>query len=164
MSEWDPREVGDDQTRTYDALRERCPVAYSETQGWSLLRHADVLAALHDPVTFSSRVSTHVAVPNGMDGAEHAAFRAVVDRCFTPQRVAEFAPDLRRIAESLVVDLSAAGQPVEVMTALGHEAYVSADEYMEFAAPEAIDRFYTQRTRFVYELLGSPETPPLSAL
>ena len=44
MSEWDPREVGDDQTRTYDALRERCPVAYSETQGWSLLRHADVLA------------------------------------------------------------------------------------------------------------------------
>ena len=101
MSEWDPREVGDDQTRTYDALRERCPVAYSETQGWSLLRHADVLAALHDPVTFSSRVSTHVAVPNGMDGAEHAAFRAVVDRCFTPQRVAEFAPDLRRIAESL---------------------------------------------------------------
>ena len=137
MSEWDPREVGDDQTRTYDALRERCPVAYSETQGWSLLRHADVLAALHDPVTFSSRVSTHVAVPNGMDGAEHAAFRAVVDRCFTPQRVAEFAPDLRRIAESLVVDLSAAGQPVEVMTALG-EPYAAQAQCAYLGWPPAV--------------------------
>lgn len=47
----------------------------------------------------------------------------------------------------------------EVMTVLGNEAYVCADEYMEFADPEAIDRFYTQRTRFVYELLGSPEDP-----
>lgn len=47
----------------------------------------------------------------------------------------------------------------EVMTVLGNEAYVSADEYMEFASAEEIDRFYTQRTRFVYELLGSPEEP-----
>jgi len=47
----------------------------------------------------------------------------------------------------------------EVMTSLGNEAYVSADEYMEFASGEDIDRFYTQRTRFVYELLGSPEVP-----
>lgn len=47
----------------------------------------------------------------------------------------------------------------EVMTMLGNEAYVSADEYMEFASVEEIDRFYTARTRFVYELLGSPEEP-----
>ena len=117
--DWDPREVGGDQVRAYDELRARCPVAHSRAQGWSLLRHADVLAALADPATFSSRVSGHVAVPNGMDGAEHAAFRAVVDRCFTPQRVAGFAPELRRIAESLVSGLAGAGQPGEVMAALG---------------------------------------------
>lgn len=47
----------------------------------------------------------------------------------------------------------------EVMTVLGNEAYVSADEYMEFATGEHIDRFYDARTRFMYELLGSPEIP-----
>lgn len=45
----------------------------------------------------------------------------------------------------------------EVMTVLGNEAYVSADEYMEFANGDQIDRFYNARTRFMYELLGSPE-------
>lgn len=117
--DWDPREVGDDQVRAYDELRARCPVAHSRAHGWSLLRHADALAALDDPETFSSRVSAHVAVPNGMDGAEHAAFRAVVDRCFTPQRVAAFAPELRGIADGLVAGIAAEDGQVEVMAALG---------------------------------------------
>lgn len=117
--EWTPTDAGEDPLRNYQALRERCPVAHSEAEGWSLLRHADALAALHDPATFSSQVSTHVAVPNGMDGAEHAAFRAIVDRCFTPERVAAFAPQLRGIAQSLVADLPVtAGLTVEVMDGL----------------------------------------------
>ncbi len=32
---------------------------------------------------------------------------------------------------------------------------------MEFAAPDEIDHFYTQRTRYVYELLGAPDVPQL---
>lgn len=44
----------------------------------------------------------------------------------------------------------------EVMTALGHEAYVSADEYLEFASPDEVARFVDDRTRYVYELLGPP--------
>jgi hypothetical protein len=47
----------------------------------------------------------------------------------------------------------------EVMSVLGHEAYVSADEYMEFATNAEIDRFYADRTRFLYELLGAPDVP-----
>lgn len=74
--------------------------------------HADVLGAIEDPETFSSRVSVHVAVPNGMDGAEHAAFRAVVDRCFTGERVAEFEQQLRDIVQV------PGNAPLEVMTAL----------------------------------------------
>lgn len=117
--DWIPPDGGEDPIRNYDSLRERCPVAHSELQGWTLLRHADVLAALHDPGTFSSRVSTHVAVPNGMDGLEHAAFRAVIDRCFRPERVAAFAPQLRGIAQSLVAELSVTeGGTVDIMTAL----------------------------------------------
>ena len=45
----------------------------------------------------------------------------------------------------------------EVMTALGHEGYVTADEYMEFADSEAIDAFYRERARFMFELLGPPD-------
>lgn len=41
---------------------------------WTLLRHADVLAAALDPGTFSSAAGAHRAVPNSLDGAEHAAY------------------------------------------------------------------------------------------
>lgn len=47
----------------------------------------------------------------------------------------------------------------EVMTALGHEAYVTADEYMEFAEPSEVERFLAERTRHIYELLGPPDEP-----
>ena len=119
--DWDPRDESMflHKASEYDALRERRPVAYSKLQGWSLLRHADVVAALTDPHEFSSRVSDHVAVPNGMDGAEHASYRAIVDRCFTPERVAGFEPRLRAISEELVAGLLRGPRPVEVMSALG---------------------------------------------
>jgi hypothetical protein len=47
----------------------------------------------------------------------------------------------------------------EVMSVLGHEAYVTAEEYLEFARPDEIDDFFVGRTRFVYELLGAPDVP-----
>ena len=47
----------------------------------------------------------------------------------------------------------------EVMSVLGHEAYVWPDEYLEFAAPEDRDAFYAERSQFVYELLGSSDRP-----
>ena len=67
--DWDPSapEVVADQRDAYDRLRSRCPVAHDASGAWTLLRHADVLAAANDPVTFSSRVSRHLNVPNGMD-------------------------------------------------------------------------------------------------
>jgi cytochrome P450 len=58
-------------------MRQQCPVAYSEYLGWSLFRHADVLAVLNDPVTYSSVVSSHRAVPSGMDPPEHTEYRQI---------------------------------------------------------------------------------------
>lgn len=119
--DWDPGngDVLADQVAAYDALRERCPVARSQVHGWSLLRHADSLAAVTDPGSYSSRVSTRVAVPNGMDGAEHEAFRAVVDGCFTPEQVGAFEPELRALTHELVGAVLAAPRPVEIMGSLG---------------------------------------------
>lgn len=101
----------------YDAVREASSLARSEAHGWSVLRHADAQTVLTDPVTFSSRVSTHVAVPNGMDPPEHTAYRAVVDRCFTPERVRAFEPGLRALARQLLADATPAGV-IEVMSTI----------------------------------------------
>jgi len=51
--DWDPRSetVLVDQIAAYDAMRHRCPVAYSDYLGWSLFRHADVVRVLDDHTT-----------------------------------------------------------------------------------------------------------------
>ncbi len=98
--DWDPRsdEVQRDQLAAYDAMRERCPVAYSEFLGWSLFRHVDVMRVILDHETFSSVVSSHRAVPSGLDPPEHTEFRHIVDRYFTSESVDAFEPECREIA------------------------------------------------------------------
>lgn len=123
--DWNPRaeSVQRDQLAAYDAMRERCPVAYSEFLGWSLFRHADVVRVLHDPQTFSSVVSSHCAVPSGMDPPEHTEFRRIIDRYFQPDLMEAFEPECREIAADLVQAL------------LGQEQV----EFMgEFAQPYAV--------------------------
>lgn len=114
--DWDPQsaEVLRDQIAAYDALREQCPVAYSEQLGWSLFRHEDVLMALNDPATFSNVVSSRRAVPNGMDPPEHHAYRRIIESYFQPQRMQAFAPQCAAIAAELVDALLVRGA-VEVM-------------------------------------------------
>lgn len=118
-ADWDPTspDVLDDQRTAFDGMRERCPVAYSELQGWTLFRHRDVEQVVHDPEAFSNVVSRHVSVPNGMDPPEHTRFRRLIEPYFSESRVARFEPTCRSIAASLLGDLDAGGD-VEVMGAL----------------------------------------------
>lgn len=102
----DPVEIDDgrgwaDQRSTYDALRSTCAVAH-EDQRWVILRHAEVVAAATDPDTFSSGVTTRRAIPNTLDGTEHAAYRAVVDRYLTDERVARKVAQCRGHAIAIV--------------------------------------------------------------
>jgi len=43
----------------------------------------------------------------------------------------------------------------EVLSALGHEAYVTAEEYLEFATEEELETFYHERSRFQFQFLGT---------
>lgn len=117
--DWDPRsrEVLRDQRAAYDAMRDRCPVAHSEFLGWSLFRHEDVLRVLQDHDTFSSAVSRHLSVPNGMDPPEHTDYRRVIEPYFAPDRIGAFEPTCRRIAAELVHGAGARGR-VELMSAV----------------------------------------------
>jgi cytochrome P450 len=68
--------------------------------------HANVVRVAIDPERFSSAVSRFLQVPNGLDGDEHSRFRALVDRYFTPEALAPFAPQCRALARDLVAGLS----------------------------------------------------------
>jgi len=120
--DWDPRDeaVQRDQIAAYDAMRHRCPVAFSDYLQWSLFRHADVMRVLEDHETFSSAASRHLSVPNAMDPPEHTHFRRLIEPCFGPEAMAEFAPQCRAIAEA-VVDRLPADDEVEAMTAMGQD-------------------------------------------
>ena len=118
--DWDPlsEAVLRDQIAAYDAMREECPVAYSDLFGWSLFRHEDVLRVLNDPGTFSNVVSSRRAVPNGMDPPEHTEYRRIVESYFQPERMAAFEPECRAIAVELVESLL--GRDVELLGDLAH--------------------------------------------
>nr|MDQ2706023.1 cytochrome P450 [Pseudomonadota bacterium] len=112
QADWDPRaeSVLRDQRATYDEMRERCPVAYSEFLQWSIFRHEDVTRVLRDPETFSNAVSQHVSVPNGMDPPQHTHYRRIVEPYFSAERLQAFEPGCRRIAADLVQSVLASGE------------------------------------------------------
>lgn len=104
--DWDPQSpTCENPVATTDDLRRRCPAARSEEMGWSLLRHADVVRALEEPATFSSSVSSHLNVPNGLDSPKHTRYRRAIDPFFSPQRMATLEPRMRVLARELVASL-----------------------------------------------------------
>lgn len=107
----------EDQRSTYDALRARCAVARKDGK-WVALRHAEVVAAATDAETFSSRVTTRRAIPNSLDGTDHAAYRAVVDRYLTEERVAREEPQCRAHAAA-IVDALPRGVTVKTIAQIG---------------------------------------------
>lgn len=122
--DWNPDsdEVRRDQRAAYDAMRERCPVAHSDSMQWSVFRHADVMRVLLDHETFGNAVSSHLSVPNGMDPPEHTAYRALIEPYFAPARVQAFEPVCRAIASRLARGLA------------GREAELMADFALPFAS------------------------------
>lgn len=95
----------------YRYLREFEPLQRNEKRGfWVLSRHADVLAALLDPATFSSakgsfpdddpaRVGRTLGTT---DPPRHDRLRKLASSAFTPRRVAAMEPVIRRLAAGLL--------------------------------------------------------------
>ena len=101
-----------------DELRPRHGVVRNVHGEWVLLRHALVVEAARDDVRFSSAVSRYLQVPNGLDGAEHAAWRATLDPFLSTKALASFLDDFRRIAATLV-DALPRGVAVDAVADLG---------------------------------------------
>lgn len=101
-----------------------CPL-HRETDHLRVVGHAEVVQVVTDPETYSSAVSRFLQVPNGLDGAEHAAFRAVLDPFFTEERLTTLEPRLREVAHRLVSDLPR-GEVLDVVGGLGTRYAVQA--------------------------------------
>jgi len=111
QQDWDPKSdaVLRDQRAAYDEMRERCPVAYSEFMGWSLLRHEDIATVLADPKTYSN-VSRFLAIPNGMDPPVHGRYREALAAYFDQEQMARLEPGAREIAANLLGAMLSGGE------------------------------------------------------
>lgn len=102
----DPR-FADRAPDVYREMRDEHPL-YVDPEGRfvALSRHADVRAAAGDPASFSSvgkQQSPHVKPTlNSLDPPRHTKMRALISRAFTPRRVADLEPSIRRTARELL--------------------------------------------------------------
>ena len=102
----------------YRSLRDDCPVYRNDELGfWALSRHADVAAAHNDPVTFvnSGGVTIEGYEKDSpflivKDPPEHTWHRKIVGRVFTPRRIADMEPYIRRRAGELLDPYRDAGE------------------------------------------------------
>lgn len=103
-----------DLRRTLDAALAKCPVHHEEGT-YTLLGHAEVIAAATDPETFSSAVSRHRAIPNSLDGDEHALYRPIVEKYMTREEVDAQEDQCRAHADAIVATLER-GTRVKTLT------------------------------------------------
>lgn len=101
-----------------DELRPRHGVVRNVHGEWVLLRHELVMQAALSDDRFSSAVSSHLHVPNGMDSAEHTAYREALDGFLTPEALAPFRERFRRVATGLVASLPR-GVAVDAVSQVG---------------------------------------------
>ena len=101
-----------------DELRPLHPLVRNTAGEWVLLRHDLVAAAARDDATFSSSVSRHVQVPNGLDGDEHTAFRAVLDPFLSADALAPFVPVFEAVAAELAAS-APRGATLDAVTGIG---------------------------------------------
>jgi cytochrome P450 len=111
-------EIHEDPYPTYARLREEAPLYHNEDMGfWALSRHADVIEGFRDFERFSNAygVSLDPAASGphahktmsflAMDPPMHGRMRGLVSRGFTPRRVAELEPRIRRIARDYIAQM-----------------------------------------------------------
>jgi len=147
MLDYDPlsHALHDDPYPVYEELRERHPVYRNPRTGlWAISRYDDVYEALREPDLFSSRrigmapdsaesADRRMPMMILMDPPAHDELRNLVNRSFTPRRIAELEPRVRQIARELIDGFAERG---------------SCDLWAEFAAPLP--------TTVIAELLGIP--------
>ena len=128
----------DDPYPVYARLRREAPVYRHPGGFFALARHADVTAALREPGAFSSAVmggprpmvgpTGEVSPTSGsliaQDPPVHTRQRAIVNRAFTPRRIASLEPTVSKLVDELFAGFEGSGA-CELMEALANPLPVS---------------------------------------
>ena len=112
-----PDPFADDPRIHYDTLQHE-PLSRDAAGRWVVTRHADAVAVVTDPETYSSHVSRFLQVPNGLDGAAHREARELLDPYFSADRMDALAPLLDEVADGLLAGVTP-GQPLDAVADLG---------------------------------------------
>ncbi len=114
-------EYRDDPYPIYRQLRDEHPAYYNpDLDFWVLSRYDDILAAIQDVETYSSVGALSIGAPREvmdqvpmlilLDPPRHDQLRALVNRAFTPRRIAGLEGRIRKLAAELVDDFEGARQ------------------------------------------------------
>jgi cytochrome P450 len=104
---------------TFRALREQCPVHHTDRPAphWSLSREADVVAALRDDETWSSKYGPGLAYGQAGQGVlvssdppVHTDERLAISRAFRPSVLEAMEPDMRVLVDELVAGFADRGE------------------------------------------------------
>ena len=92
---------------TLGALRENCPVSHSDQGGgyWALTRYGDIVTAARDYKRFTTTLGVTVPRTNGelpalpleVDPPEHTRYRRILQPAFTPNAIAAWEDQVRKI-------------------------------------------------------------------
>src|SRR5689334_11674830 len=103
----------------YEWLREKAPLFRDAKDLWAVSRYDDVAYVSKRPEIFSSRFGVVPGVnlemwPDeamiNLDGEEHTCQRGLVSKGFTPGRIAQLEPKIRRIMGELIDRVADKGQ------------------------------------------------------
>lgn len=107
----------------YRRMRVEAPVWLDPATGqWIAFRHADVRRILIDPATFSSALppvpgqELFLTSMNNTDDPRHAALRALVQKEFSPRRIAGMALRITEITRDLIDGVVDAGSGTDLVT------------------------------------------------
>jgi cholest-4-en-3-one 26-monooxygenase len=112
----DGRFYAGDPFPAYAWLRRHAPVYYDEPRGlWGVALHEDVQRVSKDPELFCSSGSSRPdapAIPSmiNLDDPLHKRRRNLVNRGFTPRRVADHEPRIREICRGLIAKVAPLGR------------------------------------------------------
>lgn len=121
--EFDPfsAEMMEEPYPTYKALREHAPVYFNETRRfWAVTKYDDTRTVLKDYSTFSNREG--IELDNAaveffgesdileLDPPEHKEIRGIFNPHFTPAKMRELEPRVRKLAEDLIEPIAERGE------------------------------------------------------
>jgi cytochrome P450 len=134
---------------TFELMRQRCPVHHTDEPAphFSLSRHSDVVAALRDDARWSSKFGPGLAygepgsgVLVSSDPPVHTAERLAIARAFKPSVLEGMEPDVRRLVEDLVGEMTPKGRG-DLIADLAMPLPLVVMCWMLGLPPEHIDRF-----------------------